>query len=191
MIRRPRIGEATTQQRSAAGQPQPAAGHTSAHWAVLVAQDTYLFNGSIRDNLLIASPGAGEAELQAALERAGLAAFVASLPDGLATAVGERGMQLSGGQRQRIAIGRAVLKDAPLLVLDEATSHLDAVTERSVRQALTELMTDRTTVVIAHRLSTIRDADLIVVLDNGRVAEAGMHDALIAGEGLYARLARA
>ena len=157
----------------------------------LVAQDTYLFNGSIRDNLLIASPGAGEAELQAALERAGLAAFVASLPDGLATAVGERGMQLSGGQRQRIAIGRAVLKDAPLLVLDEATSHLDAVTERSVRQALTELMTDRTTVVIAHRLSTIRDADLIVVLDNGRVAEAGMHDALIAGEGLYARLARA
>ena len=150
-----------------------------------------LFNGSIRDNLLIASPGAGEAELQAALERAGLAAFVASLPDGLATAVGERGMQLSGGQRQRIAIGRAVLKDAPLLVLDEATSHLDAVTERSVRQALTELMTDRTTVVIAHRLSTIRDADLIVVLDNGRVAEAGMHDALIAGEGLYARLARA
>lgn len=157
----------------------------------LVAQDTYLFNASIRDNLLVANPTASEVELSDALERAGLAEFVATLPDGVDTVVGERGAQLSGGQRQRVAIGRAVLKDAPVLVLDEATSHLDSLNERIVRDALSELGSDRTAVVIAHRLSTVRDTDLIVVLEAGRVAEAGTHQELLRRGGLYARLAAA
>ncbi len=156
----------------------------------LVAQDTYLFNASIRDNLLVAKPEANEHELMLAIERAGLADFVESLPNGLDTPVGERGAQLSGGQRQRVAIGRALLKDAPVLILDEATSHLDGLNERLVRNALDELMADRTTLVIAHRLSTVRDADQIVVLDEGRVVEIGSHDQLASEDGLYARLVR-
>ena len=155
----------------------------------LVAQDTYLFNASIRDNLLVANPTASEVELSDALERSGLAEFVATLPDGVDTVVGERGAQLSGGQRQRVAIGRAVLKDAPVLVLDEATSHLDSLNERLVRNALSELESGRTAVVIAHRLSTVRDTDLIVVLEAGRVAEAGTHQELLRRGGLYSRLA--
>ncbi|MCH8154013.1 MAG: thiol reductant ABC exporter subunit CydC [Proteobacteria bacterium] len=154
----------------------------------LVAQDTYLFNESLRHNILIARPAASEAEVRQAVERAALADFVAALPEGLDTPVGERGMSLSGGQRQRVAIARAFLKDAPVLILDEATSHLDAVNERLVRRALAELMHDRTTVVIAHRLSTVRSADSIVVLDQGRVVEIGNHTQLIARGGLYARL---
>jgi ATP-binding cassette subfamily C protein CydCD len=110
------------------------------------------------------------------------------LPDGLATRVGERGVQLSGGQRQRVAIARAFLKNAPILILDEATSHLDAVSEAQVRRALVELMRDRTTIVIAHRLSTVRDAELIAVLDGGRLIETGTHERLIARGGLYAEL---
>ncbi len=156
----------------------------------LVAQDTYLFNASIRNNLLVAKPDANEEELLLAIERAGLADFVESLPDGLDTPVGERGAQLSGGQRQRVAIGRALLKDAPVLILDEATSHLDGLNERLVRNALDELMEDRTTLVIAHRLSTVRDADQIVVLDEGQVVEIGKHDDLASRDGLYARLVR-
>ncbi len=154
----------------------------------LVAQDTYLFNDSLRANILIARPEASEAELQAAIRHASLSELVAALPDGLDSPVGERGTALSGGQRQRVAIARAFLKDAPILVLDEATSHLDAVNEQAVRRALDLLQSDRTTIVIAHRLSTVRDADLIVVLDAGRVAETGTHASLLARNGLYARL---
>ena len=154
----------------------------------LVAQDTYLFNDTLGANVRLARPDASAEQVALALSRAALAGFVAALPDGLETRVGERGVQLSGGQRQRIAIARAFLKDAPLLVLDEATSHLDTISEQAVRGALDSLMTNRTTIVIAHRLSTIRAADLILVLRDGRVAEAGSHDALIAAGGFYARL---
>ena len=154
----------------------------------LVAQDTFLFNDTLRANILIARPEATEEELAATLERASLSELVASLPEGLETMVGERGMRLSGGQRQRVAIARAFLKDAPVLILDEATSHLDAVNEQAVRQALEALMTDRTTLVIAHRLSTVRGADKIVALDQGQVIESGTHDELLARGGLYAQL---
>jgi ATP-binding cassette subfamily C protein CydCD len=154
----------------------------------LVAQDTYLFNDTLRANVLLADPGATEAALTAAIERAALGELVGSLPEGLDTIVGERGAQLSGGQRQRVAIARAFLKDAPVLVLDEATSHLDALSEAAVRQAIERLARDRTTLVIAHRLSTVRDADTIAVLDDGRLVEAGGHDALLRQRGLYAHL---
>ncbi len=154
----------------------------------LVTQDTYLFNETLRSNILLARPGATEAELGDAVRRASLGAFVEALPEGLDTRVGERGVRLSGGQRQRVAIARAFLKDAPVLILDEATSHLDAVNEQAVRHALETLMSDRTTIVIAHRLSTVRNAERIVVLDAGRTEEAGTHDELITLGGLYRRL---
>ncbi|MEM8971294.1 MAG: thiol reductant ABC exporter subunit CydC [Pseudomonadota bacterium] len=154
----------------------------------LVAQDTYLFNDTLRTNILIADPSADSDRLQSALDRASLSDFVASLPDGLDTKVGERGMRLSGGQRQRVAIARAFLKDAPVLILDEATSHLDAVNERAVRSALEDLMSDRTTIVIAHRLSTVRNADMIVAMNEGQVVETGSHAELLAKGGLYAQL---
>ena len=154
----------------------------------LVAQDTYLFNDTIRANILIARSEATDAEVAAAVRRAALEDFTAALPDGVETRVGERGTRLSGGQRQRVAIARAFLKDAPVLILDEATSHLDALNEQAVRRALDELMMARTTIVIAHRLSTVRDADQIVVMDSGRVCEAGTHAGLLAKGGLYAAL---
>ena len=154
----------------------------------LVAQDTYLFNDTLRANVRLARPDADAAAVVQAIERAALGDFVAGLPDGLDTRVGERGVQLSGGQRQRVAIARAFLKNAPVLILDEATSHLDAISEAQVRAALVDLMRDRTTIVIAHRLSTIRNADLIAVLDAGRLVEAGRHAALLAQGGLYAHL---
>ncbi|MBE9605977.1 ABC transporter ATP-binding protein [Acetobacteraceae bacterium H6797] len=154
----------------------------------LVAQDTYLFNDTLEANIRLARPEASEAELARAIERAALSGFVASLPQGLATPVGERGMQLSGGQRQRVAIARAFLKDAPVLVLDEATSHLDAISEAQVRAALDELMRARTVLVVAHRLSTIRHADTILVMQAGKVVEAGSHEALLTRQGAYARL---
>ena len=154
----------------------------------LVAQDTYLFNNSLRENILIAKPTATETELAQAVELAALADLVTSLPQGLNTPVGERGTSLSGGQRQRVAIARAFLKDAPVLILDEATSHLDAISEQGVRKALDQLKTDRTTIIIAHRLSTIRDADMIVVLEDGQVVETGTHEDLLKNKHLYARL---
>jgi ATP-binding cassette subfamily C protein CydCD len=154
----------------------------------LVAQDTYLFNDTLRNNVLLARPEASETELAAAIEQAALTDFVAGLPDGLDTIVGERGAQLSGGQRQRVAIARAFLKDAPILILDEATSHLDAVSEQAVRGALDVLARNRSTLVIAHRLSTVRGADRIIVMEDGRVAETGSQHELLATGGLYAHL---
>ena len=156
----------------------------------LVSQDTYLFNDTLRANVRLARPEADEAAIHRALDQAALAEFVASLPEGLDTQVGERGVQLSGGQRQRVAIARAFLKNAPTLMLDEATSHLDAVSEAQVRGALDALMRDRTTIVIAHRLSTVRNADLLAVLDRGHLVETGSHAELLARNGLYARLIR-
>ncbi|MDF1790291.1 MAG: ABC transporter ATP-binding protein [Thalassobaculaceae bacterium] len=154
----------------------------------LVAQDTYLFNDTLKANIMVARPDASDADLAAAVRHASLGDLVATLPDGIDTPVGERGTSLSGGQRQRVAIARAFLKDAPILILDEATSHLDAVNEQAVRGALDKLKADRTTIVIAHRLSTIRDADKIVVLEEGRLIEEGSHEVLLAKGELYAQL---
>ncbi|HJU17420.1 MAG TPA: ABC transporter ATP-binding protein [Stellaceae bacterium] len=156
----------------------------------LVSQDTYLFNDTLGANVRLARPDADDAAIRHALDQAALAGFVASLPQGLDTIVGERGVQLSGGQRQRVAIARAFLKNAPTLILDEATSHLDAVSEAQVRGALDTLMRDRTTIVIAHRLSTVRNADLIAVMERGQLIEYGNHSELLARNGLYARLIR-
>jgi ATP-binding cassette subfamily C protein CydCD len=155
----------------------------------VVAQDTYLFYGSIADNLRIAKPDATDAELAASCDAAQIGEFIRGLPDGYATQVGERGAQLSGGQRQRIAIARALLKDAPILILDEATSHVDPASEQAIQKALARLLERRTVIVIAHRLSTIRQADRILVLEDGKVVERGTHDELVSRGGLYARLA--
>ena len=157
----------------------------------LVAQDTYLFNDTIIENIRLGRQDATDSEVEEAARQANADEFIESFPEGYDTRVGERGMQLSGGQRQRIAIARAILKNAPVLILDEATSHLDAISEATVRDALTRLMVGRTTVVIAHRLSTIRDADNILVLDQGRVIEQGTHRQLLDRGGLYAQLVSA
>jgi ATP-binding cassette subfamily C protein CydCD len=157
----------------------------------LVSQETYLFNTTIRENLRLACPGATDQAIEEAAERANAHDFITHLPRSYETLVGERGTQLSGGQRQRVAIARALLKNAPILILDEATSHLDAVNEQLIHQALARLAEGRTTLVIAHRLSTIRDADHIVVLDQGQVAEKGSHTALLARNGLYTQLVAA
>ena len=156
----------------------------------LVTQEPFLFDESIADNISCGRPGASQADIEAAARAAAAHEFISSLPQGYQTAVGEAGVRLSGGQRQRIAIARAILKDAPILLLDEATSSLDSESEREVQDALTRLMKDRTTLIIAHRLSTISDADRIVVLERGQVAEQGSHGELLARAGLYARLYR-
>ncbi|WP_409496751.1 ABC transporter ATP-binding protein [Amycolatopsis sp. cmx-11-12] len=154
----------------------------------VVAQDTYLFHGTVRENLLLAKPDATEEEIGRAVTAAQATDFISRLPQGFETVVGERGLKLSGGERQRIAIARALLKDAPVLVLDEPTSSIDAANEAEITQALGELSRGRTTVVIAHRLSTVREADRIVVMDSGRVVEFGSHPDLVARKGLYAEL---
>ncbi|MBN9743374.1 hypothetical protein DMP23_20085 [Amycolatopsis sp. A1MSW2902] len=152
----------------------------------VVSQDTYLFHGTIRENLLLAKPDATDEEIDRAVAAAQVSDFIARLPRGFDSVVGDRGLKLSGGERQRIAIARALLKDAPVLVLDEPTSSIDAANEAEITQTLTELTRGRTTVVIAHRLSTVRDADRIVVMDSGRVVEFGSHPDLLARRGLYA-----
>lgn len=157
----------------------------------VVSQDTYLFHGSIADNIRLARPDATDAQLETAARDANIAEFIAALPDGYATEVGERGVSLSGGQRQRIAIARALLKDAPILILDEATSNVDAASEAAIQAALERLTAGRTIVVIAHRQSTIRDVDRIVVLREGRVIQTGRHAELAARDGQYAQLVAA
>ena len=154
----------------------------------IVSQDAHLFHDTIRANLLYARPGATDAELEQALRRAQIWDLVSRLPDGVDTVVGDRGYRLSGGERQRLAIARLLLKAPPIVVLDEATAHLDSESEAAVQRALAEALVGRTALVIAHRLSTIREADSIVVLDGGRVAEQGTHAELLAAGGLYAEL---
>jgi subfamily B ATP-binding cassette protein MsbA len=154
----------------------------------LVSQEVSLFDDTVRANIAYGRFGAPDAEVEAAARAAGADRFVRELPDGYDTLVGEHGVRLSGGQRQRIAIARAMLKDAPILLLDEATSALDSESERQVQAALHSLMRGRTTVVIAHRLSTVIGADLICVMDRGRIVESGRHAQLLARNGLYARL---
>ncbi|NLE51408.1 MAG: thiol reductant ABC exporter subunit CydC [Chloroflexi bacterium] len=154
----------------------------------VVRQDTHLFSGTIRDNLRLAQPEAPEQDLIAAARRAQLDAFIQGLPQGYDTWIGEQGLALSGGERQRLAIARAVLKDAPILVLDEATANLDAVTERAVMDAIAQAMRGRTTLMITHRLVGLEAVDEILVLDAGRVVERGRHDDLLAREGVYRRL---
>ncbi len=154
----------------------------------MVTQETYLFYDTIRANLLYARPDATEAEMIAAARAANIHEFIAGLPDGYETVVGERGYRLSGGERQRVAIARVILKDPRILVLDEATSHLDSLSEALIQDALQHVMKGRTSLVIAHRLSTILAADVILVMDQGQLVERGTHDELLARGGLYASL---
>ena len=147
-----------------------------------------LFHRSLGENIAYARPGATRFEIERAARLASAHDFIAALPQGYDTLVGERGVKLSGGERQRVAIARAFLADAPILVLDEATSSLDVETERQVQAAMEELMVGRTTIVIAHRLSTIRGADRILVFSDGRVVEEGRHGELVEKQGAYARL---
>jgi ATP-binding cassette subfamily B protein len=164
--------------------------HELRAYIALVPQDPVVFAASLAENIRFGRPDASDAEVARAAELAAASEFIARLPDGLNTTVGERGVMLSGGECQRIAIARAILREAPLLLLDEATSSLDAENETLVQAALAHLMQGRTTLVITHRLATVLSCDRILVLDRGRIVEEGKHDALVARGGLYARLAR-
>jgi ABC-type multidrug transport system fused ATPase/permease subunit len=154
----------------------------------MVTQESFLFNGSVRENLRLGNPDATDAELWEALGAANARDFVERLPEKLEAIVGERGIKLSVGEKQRVSIARALLKDPPILILDEATASVDTGTERLIQEALERLMQRRTSFVIAHRLSTVRAADQILVLDRGRIVERGRHDDLVALGGIYARL---
>ncbi|MFW5709337.1 MAG: ABC transporter ATP-binding protein [Chloroflexota bacterium] len=154
----------------------------------MVLQDVFLFNGTVRENIRFGRPDATDEDIIKAAKVANAHEFILSLPEGYDTLIGERGVKLSGGQKQRLSIARAVLKDAPILILDEATSAVDTETEAQIQEALERLMQGRTSIVIAHRLSTIRSADQIVVLDEGRVVERGSHEDIVNDDGLYARL---
>jgi ATP-binding cassette subfamily B protein len=156
----------------------------------VVTQDAHLFHETIRSNLLYAKPDAADSELREALAAAQILPLVDSLPDGLDTVVGDRGYRLSGGEKQRIAIARLLLKAPAVVVLDEATAHLDSESEAAVQQALRTALAGRTSIVIAHRLSTVRDAEKILVVDGGRIVEEGTHDGLLKRRGLYAELYR-
>lgn len=153
-----------------------------------MTQETILFNDTVRNNIAFGRPGASEADIMAAAKHAHAHDFILEKPDGYNTRIGEKGVNLSGGQRQRLAIARAVIKNAPILVLDEATSALDTESERAVQSALDELMKGRTTLCIAHRLSTILHADVIVVMDQGRIVETGTHEELVRRGGVYQKL---
>jgi subfamily B ATP-binding cassette protein MsbA len=154
----------------------------------IVAQDTFLFNDTVASNIGYGRPNAARDQIREAARNALAEEFILRMPQGYETIIGERGVKLSGGQRQRLAIARALLKNAPILILDEATSHLDSQSEMLVQGALQNLMANRTVIVIAHRLSTVRRADKIVVLDRGRIAETGTHDELVSHGGIYQRL---
>ncbi len=156
----------------------------------MVPQDPAIFATTARENIRFGRPEATDAEVEAAARAAAAHEFIAALPQGYDTQVGERGVMLSGGQKQRLAIARAILRDAPILLLDEATSALDAESERAVQEAVERLAQDRTTLIVAHRLATVKKADRIVVFDQGRIVASGTHDSLVAEGGLYARLAR-
>lgn len=161
------------------------------HCMSFVRQEVFLFHGTVRQNLRVGRPDAPEDEIWAALEQAHAADFVQALPQGLDTVIGERGVRLSGGQRQRLAIARALLKDAPILILDEATSNVDALTEGQIQRALQTLIQTRTTLVIAHRLSTIRHADQVLYMQDGQIRETGTFDQLAARDGAFAGLVKA
>jgi ABC-type multidrug transport system fused ATPase/permease subunit len=154
----------------------------------MVLQDTALFNDTIKANIAIGKPDATDEEIVAAAKAANVHAFISKLPNGYDTVVGERGSWLSGGERQRVAIARALLKAPAILVFDEASSNLDSQSEALVQEAIESMRGSKTLFIIAHRLSTVRNADIILVIDNGRVVEQGMHESLIAACGTYARL---
>jgi len=154
----------------------------------IVAQDMVLFNTTVRDNIAYGKENATESEIIEAARKAHALEFVEEMPDGFATIIGDRGFRLSGGQKQRIAIARAILKDAPILILDEATSQLDTASEQLIQEALYNLMKGKTAFVIAHRLSTVQNADKIVTMDKGRIVEVGAHQDLLAKGSVYKRL---
>jgi ATP-binding cassette subfamily B protein len=153
-----------------------------------VPQDTVLFNDTLYMNIMYGLLGSTKEEVEAAAKAANLTSFIASLPDGYDTIVGERGLKLSGGEKQRVAIARAILKNPPIVIFDEATSSLDSESERAIMSAIRNVSTDRTTLTIAHRLSTIVDSDQIIVLDAGRIVERGTHRELLEKKGRYAEL---